>query len=223
MDALARLRAFLLPAGDEAVQHIRAVRLDERGEMRSAPNAKWIAFEARTLIRADRNEFRWQARFRGMTVEDAYAGGKGSLQVRVARVIPVKSFAGPETDIGELQRYLSSISLCPPMLLWNESLLWEPRGANAVRVLDRESEVAVTLELGDDGDPQWVHAVRPRIAGKSAIPTPWRAACSGFVEWEGLRVARRLDARWCLPEGEFVYYRADVTGYTVAESVTIGE
>lgn len=220
-DPVTRLRSFLLPGGEDAARRILAVRFREHGEMRSAPQAKWTSFTAETVLRADRSEFCWDARFSGMSVVDAYEGGRGRAVLKVARLVPVKSYSGPETDRGELLRYLGSAALCPSMMVCNHAMGWEPAGEDLVRVSDRATGTALDLAIGPDGCPGLLRAVRHRMAGKALIPTPWSGACSDFVEWEGLRVATRVDARWTLPEGEFVYYRAEVRGYAIQESAMV--
>jgi hypothetical protein len=219
---LGRLRRFLLPGGTEAARGVRAVRLTERGEICSAPGARWLPFTAEEEMDATRSRFRWEAHLetgplRFLGVVDEYANGHGRLVVKVAGLVPVVSLDGPEADKGELQRYLGQIAFCPPALLHHPSLQWDAVDAGTLKVWDPNEPGGATVELlvGDDGAPLGCQAIRPRAIGRESVPTPWSGACAEPREWEGLRVPSRLEATWHLPEGSFTYYRAETTSLTV--------
>jgi hypothetical protein len=212
-ELLRRLRAFSLAGGEAAARRIRAVRTTERGEFRTAPGAGWMPFTAEQEIDATCSRFRWNARFaRGWTrmleVTDAYEQSRGYLAIRLGGVT-VKKTTGPDLDTGELQRYLAAVSLCPPILLNHPSLEWTAAGPSTLRV--RDGEATVDLHIGPDGSPIGFSAIRPRIEGKRAIPTPWSGTADAFRDWEGLRVPSHLEVSWNLPDGPFTYYKADLT------------
>jgi hypothetical protein len=212
---LARLRSFCFPGGEEAARRVRAVRTAERGEMRMSPQARWIPFTAEQFTDARRSSFRWDARLdpgkiASPMVTDAYEEGHGRLVVKLGGVLPVKKITGPDADKGELQRYLSSIAFCPPILLNHSSLDCAVVGPLTLRLRDRDASAAIDIDIGDDGRPFGCRADRPRMVGKKTVMTPWSASCSEFREWEGLRVPTRLEASWHLPEDRFVYFRAEI-------------
>ena len=60
---LALLRTFLFPGGEDNARRVGAIRTTQRGEMRSAPGARWMSFTADEVIDASRSSFRWDARF----------------------------------------------------------------------------------------------------------------------------------------------------------------
>ncbi|HYW43146.1 MAG TPA: DUF6544 family protein [Bryobacteraceae bacterium] len=216
---LARLRAFCFPGGEEAARKVCAVKTTQRGEMRTTPEARWMPFTAEETIDARRSRFRWDARFQGgaLGVTDAYEDGRGRLVIKLGGVVPVKKMTGPDLDKGELQRYLASVISCPPMVLNHASLEWTAAGPSTLRVRDRDDPTGATidLEIDADGRPLMCRANRPRLVGKQSAQTPWSGRCSEFREWEGLRVAGRMEVAWHLPEGEFTYFREEVTAFQV--------
>jgi len=129
--------------------------------------------------------------------------------------VPVVNLSGPDTDAGELQRYLSSIAFCPSILLNHSSLEYTLIEPSTLRIRDLKGSANATidLEISDEGEPSICRAVRPRLVGKRAVMTPWSGGCSEFREWEGLRVATRLEVCWQLPEGPFIYYRSEITSF----------
>jgi hypothetical protein len=217
---LARLRSFCFPGGEEAARRVRAVRTAEKGEMRMSPQARWIPFTAEQFTDAGRSSFRWEARLdpgkiASLAVTDAYEEGHGRLVIKLGGVLPVKKITGPDADKGELQRYLSSIAFCPPILLNHSSLELTAAGPRGLRVRDREdlTGAAIDIDIDEDGRPLGCRAKRPRMVGKKTAMTPWSASCNEFREWEGLRVPTRLEVFWHLPEDRFVYFRAEITSF----------
>jgi hypothetical protein len=221
---LESLRAFCFPGGEDAARRVHGVKLTEKGDFRSAPGARWISFEAELEIDATRTRFRWEARFGGaiglFRVTDAYENGHGLLSFSMGGLIPVKKMTGPELDQGELQRYLASLSLCPPMLLNNPGLIWSDAGSLTLRVQDRldPAKATVDVEISEQGCPVACRATRPRLIGKQPVLTPWAVKAGEFREWEGLRVASVTEASWRLPDGEFTYYRSEVTSLVSSEA-----
>jgi hypothetical protein len=218
--ALARLRSFCFPGGEEAARRIRAIRTTQRGEIRMSPEARWIPFTAAEFIDATRSSFRWEARLDpgkigSPTVIDAYEEGHGRLQVKLGGIVPVKKITGPDSDKGEIQRYLVSVIFCPPMLLNHPTLEWNAVGPLRFRLRDRQdpTEATVELDLSEEGRPLVCRANRPRLVGKQAILTPWSGTASEFREYEGLRVASRLEVAWHLPEGLFTYFHGELTSF----------
>jgi len=148
-------------------------------------------------------------------VTGAYEEGQGRLVVKVAGV-PVQKMVGLDADKDELQRYLSSIAFCLSILLKHSSLDVTAIGPLTLRVRDLEEPTGASVDLfiSEEGQPLSCCAERPRKIGKQSVITPWSASCGGFRDWEGLRVATRLEVCWHLPEGQFTYYRSEITSFT---------
>lgn len=219
---LARLWQFCFPDGEAAARSVNAVHIAEQGEMRMSPEARWIPFTAEQTIEARRSSFCWQARLSTgrltpVTVTDAYEDSHGHLTVKAAGLIPLKKITGSDVDRGELQRYLASIVICPPTLLNHPALEWNAVAPLTLRVGDRNDPTGATvgLEISQDGRPIACQAERPRLLGKESVLTPWRGTYLEFQEWEGLRVASRLEVSWLLSEGPFSYFRSQMMSFTV--------
>ena len=221
-ELLARLKAFCLPGGEENARQVRSIRTTQSGEIRSAATAPWVPFTAEEVTSAMSCAFRWEARLKGgrlgwFSVTDSYEDGHGCGALSLGGVLPVRKSVGPDFDRGELQRYLGSVVLCPPMLVNNASLIWSAAGRLTLRVRDRDDSTGATvdLELNEQGHPIACHAERPRMVGKITVPTSWSAAGADFEERQGMRVATRLEASWHLPEGVFSYFRAQVSSFEI--------
>ncbi len=218
---LESLRAFCFPGGEEAARRVLGVKTTQRGELRMSPEARWTPFTAEQTIDATQSGFCWDARFGGSrlgsyVITDAYEKGRGRLTIKLGGVLTVKKLTGPEVDQGELQRYLSSILMCPSILLHHASLQYALAGKNALQVRDANDPTGATvdIEIARDGRPVASRATRPRLVGKKTLLTPWTGTCQEYREWQGMRVAQRVEACWNLPEGDFTYFREGVTAIT---------
>jgi hypothetical protein len=219
---LERFREFCFPGGRQGAARVHAVRIAEKGEMRTSPQARWIPFTAEETISAIESDFCWSAHLNiakvlPVTVVDAYQQHHGRLLAKVGP-LTTQSVAGPDADRGEVQRYLASIIYCPAMLLNHRSLEWTAAGPLSLLLRDREDTTGATveIEISENGKPLACRAYRPRLVGKHTILTPWMARCSNFREHEGMRVACGVEASW-LVDGWFPYFRSEITWLDVVE------
>ena len=219
---LARLRTFCFPRDEDAARRIHFIKTTQRGELRTALGARWMPFTAEEVYDTRRSCFRWNARLGGgrlgwVDVTDAYERGHGYLVMKLGGLVPVKKIVGPDMDKSELQRYLGSVVTYAPAIVNHASLEWTATATRTLRVRDREDPTAATvdLDLGEDERPLRCHADRPRLVGKQSILTPWFGTCAEFRAWEGFKMASRVEAGWQLPTGPFVYYRSEITSFTV--------
>ena len=213
---------FLERAGSVAGVAVRGVRLRQRGRMWPRPGARALSFDAVQEIDVRRVAFRWRARFgvgplRPLAVVDALDGGRGRLEGRVAGLRAFRS-DGPEITRGEAMRYLAELAWAPPALRLNPALEWteaDPFDAD-VATSTAGGRAAVRLGFAPSGDLLAASAAdRPRADGDAVVPTPWRGTFRDHAELGGLRVPRRAEAVWELPQGSFVYWQAEVTALEV--------
>jgi hypothetical protein len=174
---------------------------------------------ASEFVDATKTSFCWEARLGtgvfAVAVTDAYEEGEGRLVLKKGP-LQLKKLTGPDVDQGELQRYLGYVGYCPPMMLNNPALDFAVVGDRTLKVRDRHHETgaSVEIDLGEDGRPLLVRAMRPMIVGKGVVPTLWSATGSEPQDWEGLRVWQHMEAAWHLAEGPFTYIRIDLTSFT---------
>lgn len=211
---LARLTGFLLPEGDARARGLGSVRLSEEGRMRVSAGARWMSFTSEQSIQSRFSGFRWVARTSGILITDAYEAGHGIAMSQLAGLLTLKKASrGPELDRGEIQRYLSSLMLCPATLVNHPTLEWNAVAASVLRVRDLADPTGawVDFEIGENGEPTSCHTIRPRIVGRTAVDTKWVAKASDFRSWNGMRVAHSLEVWWEIPDAQFCYYQSQVT------------
>jgi hypothetical protein len=217
---LSRLCSFFFPCGEAKARLVRAVKTTEVGEIRMSPEGRWIPFVADQVLYSMRSSFHWRARLdpgklKSVTVTDAYQESAGRISVKMGGVFTVKKIIGPEVDLGELQRYLAALVLCPPILINHHALEFTATTSHRLRVREQSdpSNATVDFEISEEGCPLSIHAERPRLDGETAVITPWSASAEGFREWDGFRVATGMRVCWHLPDGDFPYYRSEIISF----------
>ena len=200
---------------------VLGVRLRQRGLMWTRPGARPMRFIAEQQMDAGRVAFRWRARFgagllRPFVVTDAYEDGAGRLEGRLAGVRLFRS-TGPDVNRGQVMRYLAELAWLPDPRA-NPEVRWTDLGPDEAEVAAgcAGGRAAVRLRLGAGGDVLEAYAPdRPRSVDDGSVPTPWRGVFSDHGELGGVRVPRRAEVSWELPEGRFTYWRAEVTALEV--------
>jgi hypothetical protein len=213
--SLAEYLGRVLPEGAATP---RIVRLTQTGEMFQRPGGRPLAFTAVQELSVGSVEFEWRAAFGPnplvrLSVIDRYREGEGRLAARVWGLVPVTKSAGPETDRGEAMRYLAELPWVPYAIRENPELAWRELGEREVEVATVVGGRRAAVRLSLDGDAliRSASGTRPRLAGKTAIDTPFAGEYGDYVDLGGIRVPGSAEVRWELPEGPFIYWRGEVT------------
>ncbi len=190
------------------------------GRMRLAPDKAWSALTAEHTVSTIVPGFVWQARvemapFVTAVVVDSYVDGAGRLEARLFGSIAVAFAKGPEIDRAELMRYLGELAFAPEAILYNRALNWRRLSATEFEVSAESSgglAAVVRLKLNDEGDITQVDADdRPMGTGRASVPMPWRARVWNYADVRGFRIPRMAEVSWLLPEGDFIYWRGEIT------------
>ncbi|MHC5011083.1 MAG: DUF6920 family protein [Planctomycetota bacterium] len=221
MDQL--LQEVIAGALHDAPRDALVVRLAQRGELRLKPDGPWLPFRARQSIHCREPSFRWEAKVKmapllRVHVVDAYENGRGRLDARLWRLIRLARARGPETDGGELLRYLAELPWCPHAYVLNPSLRFEARSGTRLRVACASESTTVSVDLTVDGTGDVVRAqtdTRLRLEGKRPVPRPWFGVFSDHRTVGGLRVPARGAVSWVLEDGPFEYFRGEITALEV--------
>ena len=95
-----------------------------------------MSFTAELTFQTQFRQFRWEARTSGVVITDAYENGHGIAMSRLAGLLTLKKASRGLLDRGEVQRYLSSLMLCPAALVNHASLEWTAVADSVLRVRD---------------------------------------------------------------------------------------
>ena len=217
-DLLAKVRDFAMPQGGA---ENRGMAITQEGEMRLAPGRKWMPFKATQIFEPGGIAFRWNARFTAgpawMNVIDTFWGGKGSTAIRLFGVLPVGGASGEEIDRGAAMRGLAEIAW-HPAAIDDGRIVWQIAGDMVLRGRFDDGKTIATVYFNVDADGKILGGSapdRPYTAGKTVVPRAWSGRYFDYGSFGNLRMPSKAEATWHLPEGDFVYFRCEVTSATL--------
>src|SRR5688500_6492271 len=161
--------ADLVPLPDPVKRYLRVTRsvgqprvqnyrLRFRGRIRSAPDSRWMPFEAEQQSFADKPTrlFLMRARMFGVPVEAFHraAGGHATMQVTVAGVFPLENARGDEMDRAETVTLFNDMCLLAPGTLIDPDIAWTVVDAMTARARFTHAgqTVAATLLFNSAGE-----------------------------------------------------------------------
>jgi hypothetical protein len=206
---VARYFAFVLPAGHPIVA-IAHLRFD--GTFAAKPN-KWTPFTAEQHVRTDPPGFVWDAHI-AMTpsvyVRDSYTDGDGTMEARMAGVVPlVHQHGTPEMASASLMRFLAEAVWFPTALLPRDGLSWSAVDDSTARVTltDRPTTVSLDVSFGPRGEITTVSGMRYRDVNGTPVLTPWIGHHTRYARSGGMMIPTEGEVAWALPTGVEPYWR----------------
>jgi hypothetical protein len=154
------------------------------------------------------------ATFVAIGVRDPYLTGVGSMQGRLAGVIPVvDQSGGPELAAGALQRYLAEAPWFPTALLPGDGPGWEAIDSTRARAVLTDQGITVSLEFqfAPSGEIERTYTpARHREVKGSYVPTPWAGVYRSYAAMGRMKAPMESEVEWILPEGRLPYWRGRI-------------
>lgn len=194
------------------------VRLQQRGELRTKPDAAWMPARAEQYFSIDPPGFVWRVdatmlRFMPVAGRDRYVAGHGHMLIKAASLLNVADAADDAIDRGSMLRYLAEIIWFPSAALATY-ISWEPIDDTHARATMRYAGGAApaVFTFDDRGRALRFDAERPLGGGDKAKVLPWFGVNTEWRAFDGIEVPTRGEVGWQLPGGTFVYYRWEILG-----------
>jgi hypothetical protein len=182
-----------------------------------------MPFEAEQQSFADQPTrlFFMHARMFALPVEVFHrlASGQATMQVKIASVVPMADARGDVMDQSEAVTLFNDMCLLAPATLLDPAIAWEPVDATTVRArfTNGRHTISATLLFGGDGLlTTFIPDDRSRSSpdGKRFTRLRFSTPVRDYRDFGPVRLAAHGDARWMLPEGEFVYGEFDLQEVT---------
>jgi len=210
------VKHWLETSGALRTPQIHSLRLRQKGKLRIEPGGKWLAVTAEQYFNTDRPSFLWIASINAgmypVASKDLFENGKGRMTIKVASLVTVADATGREMDQGTMLRYLAEIQWFPQAAL-SPFIRWEgidPLTARAIFTIDTKSVEGV-FYFNERGDITLFEAKRyMEQKGTYSLQT-WSVPVTAYAVFEGVRVPCRGNAIWKLKEGDFNWFRWEVT------------
>ncbi len=188
------------------------VRLRQRGELRTEPDAAWMPARAVQYFSVSEPGFVWKVDVTMMRVlpvigRDKYAGGQGFMLIRAGALINVANARGPAIDQGAMLRYLGEIVWFPSAAL-APYLAWESIDDSHARATMRHRGLAVSGVFAFDERGRVASFSAERYLGDKL--EKWFVPISEWRVIRGVEVPVRGDVVWKLSTGDFNYYRWEI-------------
>jgi hypothetical protein len=213
------VRRYLRAAGVVGQPRVWSYRLRFSGRIRSAPDARWMPFEAEQQSFADppARLFLMRARMFGLPVEAFHRliDGRATMQVKMAGAVPIVDARGDVMDRSEAVTLFNDMCLLAPGTLLDRRITWEPVDAQTVRArfTNGGHTVSATVLFEADGllanfisDDRSRSSPDGKVFTRLRFSTPVR----GYRDFGATRLAAHGEARWRLPAGEFTYGEFDL-------------
>ena len=193
--------------------------LTQSGSMRSAMNGKWMSVKAEQWFNPVNPGFIWHAHVQvipGIYLSgvDISKAGKGNMQIKFLSLYPLVDTRGDETDQGTLSRFLAEI-------------MWFPSGAISPYIQWQQTDSCTAMAhikyCGTKADGIFRFSKNGRIKSfetkryyyRKEGPTleNWYIDIDpeGYTEFEGIRVPARCTVTWKLKEGDFEWFKVNIT------------
>jgi hypothetical protein len=205
---------YLRAIGAVGRPRVVAYQLRSSGRIRSDPGSPWMPFTAdqRSAVDGPTRLFLMRARMHGLPVEafQHYAGGRATMRVRLAGLVPIADARGDVMDVSETVTVLNDMALLAPATLLDSRISWEAIDDRSVRAVFEVGgrRVAATLTFGADGLlSDFVSDDRSRASadGRTFTHLRFSTPVHEYREFDGLRLPAFAEARWQGPGVDFAY------------------
>jgi hypothetical protein len=208
-------------------EQVHTVYLKQKGLMKLKPDQKeWIESEAEQYFTIDKPAFIWRVKtsMAGLPVvgRDLFRDGQGKMQIKLVGMIPVVNVVNnPKLNEPALQRFLGEITWFPAAAL-SPYIKWEPINdysakatmsygettGSAVFHFNKKGELTkfVAFRFKDIADPE---------------PKEWIAKVLETKTINGIKVPTKLEASWQLEDGEFTWYKFEISDLAYNEALDV--
>lgn len=194
------------------------VYLTQRGELRTAPDGKWMPVSARQWLISNKPGFLWKARIEAAPLIhisgcDKYYDGRGRMLIKLMSLFKIADSFGKEIDQGTLLRYMGE-SIWSPGALVSGYIKFEQIDGLRVRAVMNYGgvEASGVYEFNEQGDFVSFSARRYYDRREGATLEDWLVTADpgGYREFGGIRIPAKLSVTWKLKEGDFTWYKLEI-------------
>ena len=193
-------------------EEIKSVQLKQRG-LFNINGKKWTKMTANQNFNVSIQEFVWQAKAGFFSVVDQYVKGKGRLRVKLFGFLKIAEVSGQEMDQGEALRYLTESIWFPTAFISND-IEWKAITdsiAEATISYGDNHSASAQFHFGRDDLITTITAKRYREVKGKFVLADWRIDNLEYKTFNELLIPYKAHVSWMLEEGEFCYYKLELT------------
>ena len=211
------VKRWLIEAGVVGKTIPRTVRLRQRGMMRISPDQEEVEATAQQYFLLEKPEFIWRVRLwvKGIlpiSGRDTYREGRGRMTIKLASLITVVDATDDKIHQGALLRYLGE-SIWMPAAMLNKTVRWEPINDKSAKATMTHGGTSGSAIFTFDDKDRFIRLTAERFygGGPDAKLEQWDIEATDWDTMGGYLVPVRGEVRWKLPDGDFTFYRWEIT------------
>jgi hypothetical protein len=215
----APVQLWLIRSGSLGKPVVHTVYLEQKGQMRTTPDGKWMDVEAKEYFTVQQPGFLWiadvkAAPFIHLAGRDKYENGRGHMLIKALSLFTVANAQGKETDQGTLLRYLGETVWFPSAAI-SEYIRWETMDARSAKATMTYGGIKASgiFRFTAQGDLESFEAQRYYNRPEGNTLETWLITIdqNGFKEFEGIRIPAKSAVTWKLKSGDFTWFKLDIT------------
>lgn len=195
-----------------------AVRLKQKGLMRTQPDQDWMVADAEQYYSLAAPGFIWKARVRMspwmyFTGRDRYMAEGSNMLIQLYGLLTIVDAKGEKTAQGSMLRWLAETCWFPAAAT-NPCISWDSLDAGAAKATMRYGGIEATgiFYFNEQGDLLRFTADRYYDRGKEAATLEkWQIDVTETAVMNGIRMPRKTEVTWKLPTGDFTWYKLEIT------------
>lgn len=214
------VQKWLQNSGVIGKEKIVSVRLQQKGEMKTKPESKWMPFTATQYFNVQNPAFVWSTEVDfvsmvNMVGRDKFMRGEGEMLIKLANVIPVVNEGNNDKiNQGAMVRYMAEMVWFPSAAL-SDYIKWEPIDTNAAKAtfILNGKMVSGIYTFSDEGNFKSFEADRYYGGKKDSKLEKWKIIASDYKEFNGIRIPNKCSVTWKLKEGDFNWLNLEITAW----------
>lgn len=194
-----------------------AVRLRQKGLIRTTEKQPWMLAQAEQYFTVDRPGFVWKVRvkvnlFLFLVSRDKYFEGKGNMLIKLLAFINVVNARGKEIDQGTMLRYLGEIVWFPSAAL-SDYIEWQAIDDYSARATMTYGGITAqtVFSFDESGDVVGFSCKRYMTRNRRYSLEDYSAKLEAHKTFEGIRIPAKGEVGWKLESGDFTYYKLEIT------------
>lgn len=211
------VQKWLKTSGVIGKKDMYAVRLQQKGEMRTKPNSNWMPFEATQYVNPKNPAFSWHTNVKAMPMismvgRDKLQNGEGEMLIKLAGIIPVVNEGeNQKINSGTMLRFLSEMCWFPSAVL-NDYITWESIDKTTAKATftHHSQEVSGIFYFTPKGDLIAFEADRYYGGGNDAKLEKWRIEMTSYKPFDGVRIPNKANVIWKLAAGDFHWLSLEI-------------
>ena len=214
------VQTWLQRANITGKEIFQSVYLKQSAVMRTAPDGKWMPVQAEQWFRTQNPGFIWVADVEAgagiyLAGRDKFENGKGHILIKLLSLFPVADKKGSEIDQGTMLRYMAEIIWFPSAACM-DYLKWEQMDSVSAKVTMTYGGISTSglIRFDVHGDMVSFEAKRYYDRKEGATLEDWfiQVDPDGYREFQGVRIPARSSVTWKFKEGDFTWFRLEITG-----------